>query len=376
MPTGLEWAGLALDERAERSVSFFDEVIAESAVARLADPIDPDLVIAMLREHYGLSGSLTRIATEKDDTFRLAAAGSVRLVKCSPISEDPEIVDLQTAALAHLEISAPSLPVQRIQRTLAGASQVIFDTGAPHRRVLRVLDFLPGTPMSEFEPTVYQAVLAGRMLGRVANALRDFSHPRDGRLLLWDMANFHRMPELLEAVADTGHRALAEQIWAEYHEVLVPRLGSLERQVIHGDFSPFNVLVDPLDPGFVTGVIDFGDTVRTCVVFDVAVCMANLLAVVPSDPWRLSIAFLTGYHAERPVNIDELPLVREAALGRLVLRSLVAQWRAGMDAERHAYLLSHSRDDWTRLAQAFARPADEVRAAMRAATCDVELDRT
>ena len=356
-------------------MSFFDEVVAESAVARLAEPIAPDLVGAMLREHYGLSGRLIRIATEKDDTFRLAAAGSTHLVKCSPSSEDPEIVDLQTSALAYLEISAPLLPVQRIQRTLAGASQVLFGTGGPHQRVLRVLDFLPGTAMSEFEPTVPQTVLAGRMLGRVANALRDFSHPRDGRLLLWDLANFHRMPELLDAVSDTAHRALAEQIWAEFHEVLVPRLGSLEQQVVHGDFSPFNVLVDPLDPGFVTGVIDFGDTVRTCVVFDVAVCMANLLGVAQADPWQLPIAFLSGYHAERGINAEELPLVREAALGRLVLRSLVAQWRAGMDAERHAYLVSHSRDDWTRLAQAFARPADEVRAAMLAATC-VELDRT
>jgi hydroxylysine kinase len=354
-------------------VSFFDEVIVESAVAQQADPIDPGLVVAMLGRHYGLSGTLTRIATEKDDTFRLTTDGSTHLVKCSPSSEDPEIVDLQTAALDHLEISAPLLPVQRVQRTLVGRSEVRFDMGGPHERVLRVLDFLRGTPMSDFEPTVHQVVLAGRMLGKVANALRDFSHPRDSRLLLWDMANFHRMPQLLDAIADSARRAaLAQRIWAEYHQVVVPRIGSLERQVVHGDFTPFNVLVDPMDPGFVTGVIDFGDTVRTCVVFDVAVCMANLLGVVPTDPWRLSIAFLTGYNTERAIKADELPLLREAALGRLVLRSLVAEWRAGKDAERHAYLVSHSRDDWTRLAQALATPADEVRATVRAATADVE----
>jgi len=358
-------------------VSFFDKVLLESAISWPADPpVDPGLLMAMLRDYYGLSGRLIRIATEKDDTFRLIAAGATHLVKCSPSSEDPQIVDLQTAALAHVEISAPLLPVQRVRRTLAGTSQVLFDTGGPHQRVLRVLDYLPGTPMSEFEPTTHQAMLAGRMLGRVANALRDFSHPRDGRLLLWDMANFHRMPELLKAVTDTQHRALAELIWAEYHEVLVPQLNDLERQVVHGDFSPFNVLVDPMDPRYVTGVIDFGDTVRTCVVFDLAVCMANLLGIRPSDPWRLSIAFLAGYHAEHAIGADELPLVREAAIGRLALRPLVTQWRAGKDVKRHSYLMSHSRQDWARLALALAVPAEEVRTTIRAATDDVKRDRT
>ena len=158
MPTGLEWAGLALDD--ERSGELFDEVVTESAVAWEADPIDPGLVGAMLRKYHGLSGTLIRIATDRDDAFRLAA-GSTRLVKCSPSSEDTEIVDLQTAAPARLEFSAPWVPVQRVQRTLAGEGQVLFDTGGRHARVLRVLEFLPGRPMSEFDPTVHQAMLAG-----------------------------------------------------------------------------------------------------------------------------------------------------------------------------------------------------------------------
>jgi Ser/Thr protein kinase RdoA (MazF antagonist) len=352
-------------------MSFFDQVIAESAVALAAEPIDASVVAAMLRRHYGLSGDLIRMATEKDDTFRLDGGSSQHLVKVSPSSEDPEIVDLQTAVLGYLEVSAPALPVQRVARTLGGDRQVRFDDGGRHERVLRVLQFLPGLPMSELGPTAGQALLAGRMLGRVARALRGFAHPRDSRLLVWDIANFHRMPELLATVTSPVHRSLADRVWAEYGEVLVPRLSGLERQVVHADFTPFNVLVDPSAARYVTGVIDFGDTVRTGVVFDVGVGMANLLGVVPSDPWRLPIAFLTGYHSERRIDAGELALVREAALARLLLRPLVLHGRAGQDPDRHAYLVSHSRDDWSRLELALAAPAGETRALLRAAAAGV-----
>ena len=66
---------------------------------------------------------------------------------------------------------------------------------------------------------------------------------------------------------------------------MVPLLDTLTSQVgPDGDFSPFNVLVDPDKPDYVTGIIDFGDVVRTSVIFDISVTMANLLGATSAAP--------------------------------------------------------------------------------------------
>lgn len=354
---------------AAEPTSFFDQVLHETGVAHVQEPVDPDLIALLVTKHFGLDGRLERIATEKDDTFRLhTERGGDHLVKCSPSSEDPELVDLQSAAMVHLEMHHPELPVQRVLPTRDGTRSVRIDTGGAYPRVLRVLTYLPGSLLKETATQDEHWRLAGAMLGRVTRALEGFSHPRDDRRLLWDMANFGRLTELLDYVEDDDHRVLAHRAHDEYLAIVEPRLPGLESQVIHGDFSPFNAVVDPESPEFVTGVIDFGDVVRTRVVFDVAVGMANVIGTDPDDPWGTAAAFLGGYQQTRPLPDADVELLREIALGRLLLRALVVDWRAHVDPDRHAYLMSHADRDWACLERAHATDPDTVRTMLRASS--------
>lgn len=357
------------------TMSFFDRVLVETAIAAPHSAIDPGLVKRLLIENYGLDGALEPVATEKDDTFRLRADVDY-IVKCSPASEDPELVDLQTAAMVHLETAAPDVPAQRVIATRVGSREVVIEGTQPYPRVLRVLNYVPGDLLKDGARTADHWRLAGRMLGRLTVAMAGFAHPRDDRKLLWDMGNFHRMPELLGFVDNPADRDLAQRIHDEYLDTVVPRLGALESQVIHGDFSPYNAVVDRGDPEFVTGVIDFGDVVRTRVIFDVAVGMANLIGVDSADPWGDAIAFLGGYLQTRSLSADDVVLLREVALGRLLLRALVVCWRAQGDPDRHAYLVTHAARDWTSLRNAYGEDAQEVRARLRATVVNNELSQT
>lgn len=83
-----------------------------------------------------------------------------------------------------------------------------------------------------------------------------------------------------EDIADAKDRDLAERTLTRFDKVVVPRLGVLPRQVVHGDANDYNVLVEsaalsPLLDGAGTvnavpdselagiGVFDFGDMVET-----------------------------------------------------------------------------------------------------------------
>jgi hydroxylysine kinase len=339
---------------------FIDAVASESGLLDEQSQLADATVLELLEGSYGLKGTLVRIPTEKDETFRLRDGQETYLVKVSSPDEDPVIVHLQTACMEHLELTAPELPVQRLVRSLGGEPQVLIPSPAgPFDRVLRVMRFMPGDLLAGQEPSAGQLQLVGSSLARVGLALQDFDHARADRLLLWDLKHFHRMRPLLDYVDEQQKRSLAENIFDQFDQKVVPLLGSLTPQVVHGDFSPFNVLVDPHRPDYVAGIIDFGDVVRTPVIFDLSVAMANLLGTDPSSPWKHALHVMEGYLNVRPLQEQELEALIVSAQARLLLRALITQWRASQLPQRRDYLLSHSKPDWDRLAATAAAPAPQ-----------------
>ncbi|WP_346345444.1 phosphotransferase [Streptomyces sp. SID5643] len=336
------------------------QLFEESGLASSHEPIEMNEVDALLARHYRLSGRLERLATEKDDTFRLRTGSADHLVKVSPPDEPAAVVALQTAVMRHLETEAPHLPVQRVEKTIEGIDNVPVETKEDGIRVLRVLDFVEGAVLARTDPEPHQFAKAGHMLGQVDLALRSFRHPADDRRLVWDLRYFDRLRELIDHTPGAAHRRLAQEVFRLFRGTVVPRLDDLETQVIHGDYSPYNVLVDPRADGFVTGVIDFGDTMRSALIFDPAVSVANLLGRTASDPWREACSFVAGYERARPIKDTELPLLPVAALARLTLRALVTHWRAERVPERRDYLLEHARDDWVNVEQGMAVAPQEV----------------
>jgi Ser/Thr protein kinase RdoA (MazF antagonist) len=349
------------------ATDFTQRLLEESGLTSSHEPIDVMLVSLFLEEHYRLTGRLGRLATEKDDTFRLSTDSSNHLVKVSPPDEAEAVVALQTAAMRYLETTASHLPVQRVKPTADGDDHVTIRLNDGRTRILRVFDFVEGQILADANPDAERLSKAGEMLGLIDVALRPFTHPADRRGLAWDIRHFHQLTELVEHTPSPEHRRLARSVFRLFGENVVPRLAGLETQVIHGDFSPYNVVVDPKSDPFVIGVIDFGDTVRSAVIFDPAVPMANLLGRTPDHPWRDACAFAAGYERERPIQASELPLLPVAALARLTLRALITNWRAERVPERREYLLGHAKDDWTNVERALAVGLDDVVAHLREA---------
>lgn len=339
-------------------------LFAETGLGSTHVPIDVELVSILLDRDYHLSGLLQRLATEKDDTFRLRTGSTDYLVKVSPPDEAQAVVGLQTAAMRFLEGTAAELPVQRVRLTVDGRDHVIIEND-DRPRALRVFTYVQGAVWAQTNPDGEQLAKVGEMLGRVDMALEAFAHPSDRRGLVWDLRHFHELTELVEHTPNAEHRQLAGRVLRLFEGAVVPRLGGLETQVIHGDYSPYNVVVDEESDDYVAGVIDFGDTVRSAVIFDPAVAMANLVGRAPDQPWWGACAFVAGYERARPIQDRELPLLPVAALARLTLRALITNWRAQRAPERRDYLLAHAKDDWINLERSMATPLADVVAQLR-----------
>lgn len=337
-----------------------EQIARESALESGTARFPEDRVATDLRRMYALSGRLSRIPTEKDDTFRLTAHDAEFLVKIAPASEDARIVNLQSAVMMHLEREAPGIPAQRLVRGIHGQVESMVADPDGEKRIMRVLSYVGGDLLAASIPTPIQLGCVGRMLARVDNALTDCRHPYESRRLIWDLKNFLHMRPLLEFVADRDDETMATWVFDQFERHVAPRIGELDTQMIHGDFSPFNVIVDASVDEFVTGVIDFGDVVRSPILFELSVAVANQIGMDQHRPWASTLDIVRGYRSVRALPQDVVDLLAITGPARLLLRALIFGWRATVDPQSRDYGLSHSARDWSRLRTALSMPKPAV----------------
>ncbi|WP_095090423.1 phosphotransferase enzyme family protein [Mesorhizobium sophorae] len=340
-------------------------LLEESCLLSSSESIDALLLKNILESNYGLSGNFERWGSEKGHTFSLKADANEYLVKVSPSDEPQPVTALQIAAMRYLDDTAHALPIQRITSTLDHRDSVPIDLGDGTCRTLSVFWFVEGLLWEQLDANVEQLTKAGDVLGRVNVALRSFRHPAAGRSLVYDIRHFLDWAGLVEYAPDPKHRLLAQRVFNLFEEVVLPRLPSLEMQVIHGDYAPNNVVVDPHSDGFVKTILDFGDTVHSAVIFDPANTVAHLIGRSQDHPWQDAVAFVAGYEQSRPINNSELPLLPVSALARLTMLALIRYWKAECTPAQSEELLASAEYYWGNLERAMAVPVDSVIARFR-----------
>lgn len=332
-----------------------ERLLRDAGLAGQAHTVDEAGLSRILDEAYGLVGPLSRLDTEKDATYRLDAAGDDFLVKVSHPNEPLDVVRCQVDVISWIETVDDGIPVQTVRPARDGRLwRRLQDETGGFAGILRVYRFIPGALLANERPAPDRRRAIGAMLGRVDTALDDFTHPGESPVIAWDLSRFLSLEPLIELERDSWRRELARQVFAAFRERVRPRLATARTQVIHGDFSPYNVVVDPAAAEYVTGVIDFGDTVRGPVVFDPAVLLGNYLQPTPRHPWEEARDLLDGYRGVFPLTDEEVGLVAVASAARVTLRALIATWRLDRGTDRAAYVRQHASQDWGRAANVVA----------------------
>jgi hydroxylysine kinase len=296
--------------------------MAASALARLA------------LQHWGLAGSLTPLASERDQNHRLDADGDSFVLKLANPVEPAALTAFQTAALAHVARHAPWLPTPRVVPARDGRMIIPARDGA-----LRLLTWLPGTPLARLPQSPDLAAALGTALGQLDATLAGFQHPAADHHLLWDIRNVCDLEPLLPALPEDLRPRITAVLYRFATET-GPALAPLPRQVIHGDFNPHNLLADPADPDRLTGILDFGDMTLSHRICDLAVAASYLID--PQAPLSLLIPLTRAYHMANPLTEPELALLPDLIQARLVTTLVITAWRAARYPENAAYILRNA----------------------------------
>lgn len=318
-------------------------------------------VAELLRGRYGLVGSLMRFDTEKDDTYLVRTDDGRQIVlKVANALEDEREIALQAALLQHLESVDPELPVPRVVPTNGGAAYFRIEDGSHRNRIVRALSFLEGTPLDRVNSTARERELLGGMLARLRLAMSGFSHPHDGRTIAWDVKHLARLGDLVVHVDDPAQRRALELGLSRFAS-LEAKLAACRTQVLHNDATRSNIVVDRAQPGFVTGIIDFGDVVRTAIAIDVSSALLNQLPRDASeDLFADGKDLLRGYLRVADLTEAELALIPHLVMGRVIARALITTWRAARFPENAPYILRNTHQGWAQLDWFLSRSVEEV----------------
>lgn len=324
----------------------------------------PDEAIQLARTHYGLEAVAQRLPSERDQNFRLSLAdGQQFVLKIANAAEVQAHLDLQNELMVHLARHAPTLAIPRVCPTLAGATLTPISDAHGQRHFLRLLTYVPGVVWADTRPHTPELLYSlGQVLGTLDSALQSFQHPAAHRALKWDVARAGWIRDYLPYLTDGPRRAWVEQCLSDYERSTRPALAHLRTSVIYNDANDHNLLVNA---GRVVGVIDFGDTVETQTVCELAIALAYALMNQP-DPISAAQPVIAGYQAAHPLTEPEAA----------VLFSLVCM-RLCLSVTNAAYQQIHEPDDayqqisvdpaWALLEKLVALPPDFAHFAFRQA---------
>ena len=162
------------------------------------------------------------------------------------------------------------------------------------RKISRLLTYLEGNFLSVEKHTLELLSSFGEFLAKMDQHLLYFrNYVINARQFEWDLQYFQRfIPEKIKYIENPAKRKIVEYFIEQHHQIVVPEMNSLRKQIIHNDANDWNVLVQN---GKVTGIIDFGDVCCTQLINELAIGITY--AILEKDnPVEWAVPVIQGYH--------------------------------------------------------------------------------
>ncbi|AHK46036.1 putative homoserine kinase type II [Ensifer adhaerens OV14] len=298
---------------------------------------------AAVKQVYGMGGTIRRFSSERDETFLFTRSDETDFIlKIANPAEDPAALEFQDGALLHLEAAAPAVPVPRLILTKSGEPSHTLST-ADGPRIMRLLTFLRGELQYRTPASEAQSRNVGRALAELGLGLENYDGRPPAGKLMWDISHTLDLTAVLDHVAPE-RRAQAKAVLAEFERALPAITNLKRRQIVHNDFNPHNVLLDPAAPTAVVGIIDFGDMVHAPLINDLAVALSYHLA---TENWAArTSSFLEGFLSARALDPAEIELLPVLTRSRLAMSLIIAEWRSARFPENRDYILRNHATAW------------------------------
>nr|HMQ64301.1 phosphotransferase [Flavilitoribacter sp.] len=302
---------------------------------------------------YGLSARADALPGEVDFTYHLKADNGVEYtLKISRPDLDLVNWEMQNAVMLHL--AGKALPLQ-LPRPLPDQAGVFIPTIPDEEgriRYVRLLTWVPGKVWAKANPITSPTLESlGAALGQVSGALQDFDHPATHRFYRWNISEMLWTEDYLDRLPAVPQREMVDYFIRGFRETVIPAMPELRRSVHYQDANDYNILVKadldghPADWHYdVSGFIDFGDTIYTHTINELA-CGCAYAVMDRKDPLAAAAAMVRGFHGVFPLTEKEVEVLYHMIAARLVISVVTSAINKQKEPD-NAYLLISERPAW------------------------------
>ncbi|PSN38857.1 hypothetical protein C0J52_21401 [Blattella germanica] len=273
-------------------------------------------------------------------------------------SKNINYIDAQTKLTLYLGengINSPQ-PVKNLTGKYYSLEDLQQDDAKTSKHLVRLLNFQPGQLLAHIPCTNEILYEIGKLVANFGKTVKGFHHSAyDSEKPLWSLQSVPQIRNIINIEEDEQKRALVMSV--------------LDR-LLHGDIHEQNVLMSKSnnENWDICAIFDFGDTHRSCLLFDLAVNMAHM-TLLTSDPISAGGHILAGYNTVRILPEKELQLLKASitfgllpvcVCARLCMLVMMGAYTFKKDPQNEYLLCWTKMGGWEVLDLLWHTPQDEL----------------
>ena len=298
----------------------------------------------ILLDLFQIKGIATELPGEVDFNYRIKATDGEFVLKISRPGEDIDYLSFQQELLQYLENLNSSLTAPIVIKDISGnvVSEIIDTHG--NLRYIRLISWISGRIWSSVNPQLNPLRFSlGVQCGLLTQNLQGFDHPKAHRHFVWDVSQSLWTKDYIDLFKNEERETLI--LFQQQFENVQKNYTQLRKSIVHNDANDNNVIVsnDLISPT-VTAPIDYGDSIYTQIINDLAITCAYAI-MEHNDPLEAALPIIKGYHSSFPLEEEELSYLYITIAMRLVITVTKSAINKQKEPD-NAYLLVSEKPAW------------------------------
>jgi len=291
----------------------------------------------LVKDYYNLEVTIRSLTGEYDFNYLLGDnTGRKYILKIANDEHRYDFFDAQVKIAEHLSKSEVADHFSKYIKTIENNDLTILMVEGK-KYYMRLLSFLEGEFWMKLPVRSDELHIdLGRFLGKMDNALENFSHPAMHRHYVWDISNAADANRKLHCIKNHERRRIAGYFLLQFETEVLPFISALRHAYAHHDANDTNILVQG---DKISGLIDFGDMVYTALINNLAVACTYAM-MNHSDPLRAASLVVQGYHSSYPLKEQEIDLLYYLIAARLCISVTQSAFNASIETNNEHHFIS------------------------------------
>ncbi len=284
---------------------------------------------------------IKQLDSERDINFILSINNKKKYVlKISNPSEKINILKYQDRLINYLrsDLSLKSF-IPKIHHT-----KIVKYFDKKNRECfVRILSYIEGRMYGDTKSNDKIESSLGKLLGKVSTKLQAFNDIDAHRNFIWDPSNIDWIKKDIN-IFSGSKKLILLKCFSEYEKFVKNNLNKLRYSITHSDPNNYNIVIKENN---VCGLLDYGDSIYSPTINDLAICLSY--ALMNNNNIYLTLKnVISEYNKQFSINEDEINSLISLCKSRLMITVVMAK-KQRIKYPSNQYLSISEKDAWSLL---------------------------